>query len=216
MKYKCIVLDHDDTVVDSTKQIHYPSFLGYLKTIRPTSSISYEEYMHANFHPGFVAMCREMFNFTDQEMDGEVVFWKNYLKEHVPEAYQGFKDLLTRFKAQGGIIAVVSHSFAENILRDYRANNLPEPDIIYGWERPEKERKPYPFPLYQIMRKYHLKRSEILMVDDLKPGFDMAKKCGVDFAAAGWAYELPEIKSFMTANSDFYLQRVEELEKVIF
>ena len=27
MKYKCLVLDHDDTVVDSTASIHYPAFL---------------------------------------------------------------------------------------------------------------------------------------------------------------------------------------------
>ena len=25
MRYKCLVLDHDDTVVDSTASIHYPA-----------------------------------------------------------------------------------------------------------------------------------------------------------------------------------------------
>ena len=28
MKYKCLVLDHDDTVVNSTATIHFPSFIG--------------------------------------------------------------------------------------------------------------------------------------------------------------------------------------------
>ena len=31
MRYKCLVLDHDDTVVNSTATIHFPSFVDYLK-----------------------------------------------------------------------------------------------------------------------------------------------------------------------------------------
>ena len=36
------------------------------------------------------------------------------------------------------------------------------------------------------MRRGGFTREELLMLDDLKPGYDMAKSCGVDFAAAGW------------------------------
>ena len=35
MKYKCLVFDHDDTVVNSTATIHFPSFRDYLKIYRP-------------------------------------------------------------------------------------------------------------------------------------------------------------------------------------
>ncbi len=35
MKYKCLVLDHDDTVVKSTPTIHYPSFIEAMKELRP-------------------------------------------------------------------------------------------------------------------------------------------------------------------------------------
>ena len=31
MKYKCLVFDHDDTVVNSTATIHHPCFAEYLK-----------------------------------------------------------------------------------------------------------------------------------------------------------------------------------------
>ena len=54
------------------------------------------------------------------------------------------------------------------------------------------------------------------MVDDLKPGLDMARDAGIDFAAAGWAYELPEIQSYMKKHSDYYLETVKELENVVF
>ena len=44
----------------------------------------------------------------------------------------------------------------------------------------------------------------------------MARGAGVDFAAAGWAYDIPEIENYMRENCDFYLKTVEELRKIIF
>ena len=43
MKYKCLVLDHDDTTVNSTPCIHYPAFLKILEEIRRTGSYSGED-----------------------------------------------------------------------------------------------------------------------------------------------------------------------------
>ena len=60
------------------------------------------------------------------------------------------------------------------------------------------------------MAQFSLPASELLMVDDLKPGYDMARAAGVDFAAAGWAYDVPEIEAFMRKNCDFYFKTVQE------
>ena len=90
------------------------------------------------------------------------------------------------------------------------------PDFIYGWDIPKEKRKPSPFAANDIMEKYSLSPSEILMIDDLKPGFDMARAAGIDFAAAGWGYDVPEIESFMREHSDYYLSRVAELENLLF
>ena len=105
----------------------------------------------------------------------------------------------------------MSHSFDNNIRRDYAENSLPQPDAVYGWEQPPERRKPQPWPLEDIMRRFSLAPGDLLMIDDLKPGYDMAKSCGVDFAAAGWAYEVPRIEDFMRKNSDFYFKTVQEL-----
>ena len=105
----------------------------------------------------------------------------------------------------------ISHSFDFNIFRDYEANGLPKPDAVYGWEIPAEKRKPKPWAVFEIMKKFDLSPSEILMIDDLKPGFDMAKAAGVDFAAAGWAYDVPEIEAFMRENSSLYFKTVQEL-----
>ena len=35
LKYQCLVLDHDDTVTDSTAVIHYPAYLDAMRQMRP-------------------------------------------------------------------------------------------------------------------------------------------------------------------------------------
>ena len=86
----------------------------------------------------------------------------------------------------------------ENIERDYRENDLPMPDVIFGWEQPPRSSASRtPWPLERIMERFALRPEELLVVDDLKPGHDMARAAGVPFAAAGWANDIPEIEQFM-------------------
>ena len=218
MKYKCLVLDHDDTVVDSSASIHYPSFVEYLKIARPHLADKYtvEEYFEKNFHPGILELFTEEIGLSEKELEEEEAFWREYVKSHIPNAYAGMKEIIADFKAAGGIVAVDSHSLTQNIIRDYRANDLPEPDIIYGWDIPKEMRKPSPATLFDLMEKYGLKPEEILVVDDLKPGYDMAKAAGVDIAAAGWAHNVRGIVEFMSQNCEYFCKSVEDLKKILF
>jgi hypothetical protein len=43
-----------------------------------------------------------------------------------------------------------------------------------------------------------------------------APDLGVDFAAAGWANDIPEIEGFMRANCERYFKRVEDFGKWLF
>ena len=86
MKYPCLVMDHDDTVVNSTATIHYPCFVEYLKIYRPGMTISLEDYWLQNFSPGFVPMCREDFGLDDRELELELEFWREYVRSHIPAA----------------------------------------------------------------------------------------------------------------------------------
>lgn len=215
MKYKCLVLDHDDTTVNSTATIHFPSFLAYLAKARPERSYTLEDYFRKNFDPGVVEFFTGELGFTPEEMDEEFHFWQDYLKTRIPVAYSGIREILLRHRAQGGLIAVISHSVNTMIERDYRENDLPMPDAIYGWELPVEQRKPNPWPMEQLMRRFDLKPQELLMVDDLKAGYDMCRACGVPFAAAGWANDVTEIEDFMRKNCDFYFKSVAQLDEFL-
>ena len=211
MRYKCLVFDHDDTVVNSTATIHHPCFVEYLDLYFPGRTCSLEEYFLKNFDPGFIPMCKDEYGMSDEELEGEALFWRNYVKDHIPDAYPGIRQIMERQKAEGGLLCVISHSYDDNIRRDYAANSLPEPDAIFGWEQPPERRKPEPWPLQELMRRFDLKPHELLMIDDLKPGYDMASACGVDFAGVGWSNDIPEIEAFMRANCSMYFKTVDEL-----
>ena len=218
MKYKCLVLDHDDTIVDSSASIHYPSFVEYLKIARPHLADKYtvEEYLEKNFHPGILELFTDEIGLSAEELQEEEAFWREYVKNHIPNAYPGIKEIIEDFRKNGGIIVVDSHSLTENIIRDFKANGLPEPDYIYGWDIPKEMRKPAPGTLFDLMKKYNLKPEEILMVDDLKPGYDMARAAGVGFAAAGWSHNVKGIVDFMKQNCDYFCKSVEDLRRILF
>ena len=217
MKYKCLVLDHDDTVVASTATIHYPCFIEYLEKYYPhlVKNYTLESYFVKNFHPGVVELFTDEIGMNAEELRHEEAYWRAYVKNHIPRAYDGIGEIIADFKARGGIIAVDSHSYTEYIERDYKHNSLPSPDVIYGWDIPKDKRKPAPDTVLELMERYSLSPSEVIVVDDLKPGYDMARGAGVTFAAAGWAYDVPEIAEFMRKNCDYYLETVEDLRELL-
>ena len=217
LKYPCLILDHDDTVVQSESTINYPYFCYILDQFRPGQTISLHEYIDGCCHLGFAEMCRKNYGFTDDELTQEYLGWKEYIKTHVPAPYPGIERIIRRQKAEGGLICVVSHSGAENILRDYRAHFQILPDEIFGWDLPEEQRKPSPFPLEQIIRKYGFSPEEMLVVDDLKPAYEMASKVGVPIAFAGWSkLEQPEIYTQMMQLCNYAFDSPAALENFLF
>nr|WP_263327614.1 HAD hydrolase-like protein [Neobacillus sp. Marseille-Q6967] len=89
------------------------------------------------------------------------------------------------------------------------------PDAIFGWKLPEHQRKPHPYPIKEILKRFNLQESEALMLDDLKPGMEMAKSCNVDFAAAGWSHSISEIKEQMKRESKYYFETVEQFNHFV-
>lgn len=217
LKYPCLVLDHDDTVVQSEATVNYPFFCYILDQYRPGQKITLKEYTHGCFSPGFSGMCRERYQFTDQELKDEFEAWHAYASTHMPDFYPGIENVIRRQKEEGGFICVVSHSSQANILRDYHSHFGILPDAVYSWDMPEDQRKPSVYPLEDIMRRFQLSPTELLVVDDMLPGYEMASKAGVPIAFAAWGrQEFPEILSQMRKQCDFSFDSPQELERFLF
>ena len=73
--FPCLVLDHDDTVVASEASVNYPCFLLMLEHFRPGQTMPPEEFTRWCFDPGFGALLKEKYHFTDKEMDEEYQMW---------------------------------------------------------------------------------------------------------------------------------------------
>ena len=216
-KYRCLVLDHDDTVVQSEATINYPYFCYILDQFRPGQKITWGEYIRGCCDLGFAEMCRRNYQFTEQELVDEYYGWKEFIRSHIPAPYAGIKEIILRQKAEGGILCVVSHSNEEIIRRDYQTHFGIQPDDIYGWDYPEHQRKPNPYPLEQIMDKYSLSPDDLIVVDDMRPAWEMASKVGVKTALATWSkQDVPDIAAELTNLYDFSFSSPKDLENFLF
>ena len=217
LRYPCLVLDHDDTVVQSEATINYPYFCYILDVLRPGTTIGLEEYTSGCYTLGFIEMCKEKYGFTEQELEIEYSGWKDYINAHIPDLYPGIKDILQEHKARGGMICVVSQSTRNIIKRDYLTHIGFLPNAIYGWDLPEQQRKPNPYSLHDIMEKYQFKPSQLLVVDDMKPAWEMARAANVPIAFAGWGRkDYPHITEEMTQLCDFSFDSIEKFRSFLF
>ena len=217
LKYPCLVLDHDDTVVQSELTVNFPYFLLTLDSFRPGATISAEEYADGCYRMGFANMCRQRFSFTEQEILEEYTGWKEYIKTHIPDPFPGIGDVIRKQKALGGKVCVVSHSCNENITRDYSRNFGILPDDIFGWDLPEELRKPNDYALKVIMDKYGFSPREMLVVDDMKLAYTMAKRQQVPIAFAAWGRKnCPAICEEMRRICDFSFDTPQEFGNFLF
>jgi len=217
LKFPCLILDHDDTMVQSETTINYPFFCYILDQYRPGTTIALNDYIRGCCNLGFGPMCRQWFGFTEQEMQDEYEAWQEYIRYHAPLPFAGVENIPLRQRREGGRVFVVSHSCYENITRDYKANFKIQPDGIYGWDLPEEKRKPFPYPLLNIMEKYGYKPEEMLVIDDMKPAFVMASAVGVKIGFAAWSRrKYPAVYDEMKRICDYTFETPEDLEKFLF
>ena len=219
LRYRCLILDHDDTAVDSTAQIHYPAHVDVMKTIRPgVEPTDLEGWFLKNFHPGIMQYLTEELRMDEEDLKIEYEIWRRFAMSKVPDFYTGFLETLRQFRALGGIITVVSHSEKDIILKHYHAacGNLDcVPDTIFGWDYDASKRKPSPYPVNRIMERFGLATREVLILDDLKPGVIMGKNTGVDVAGAGWSHDIPEIREYMQEHCVAYFTNTSAFREFI-
>ena len=217
MKTPCLVLDHDDTVVRTEETINYPCFCQYLREYHPGVTLSLEEYIQGCCTMGFVEMCRAQFGFSEKETAFEYRYWQDYIRGHIPAPYPGIPQLIRRFREAGGILCVVSHSNREIIERDYIAHFGLVPDAIYGWDLSPEQRKPNPWPLWDIVDRFGLSPHQLLVVDDMASGCEMARTAGAKAAFSAWGRQaFPDICAAMEKRCDLTFHTPEALERFLF
>ena len=216
LRRRCLVLDHDDTAVNSTPTIHYPAYCQALRTLRPGAAPPTLEGFYRILQRGFAKHLRSELWLSPAEVSEEERIWRRFVEERVPPFHQGVIEVLRDFQGLGGILVVVSHSDPSIIRRDYAAGapTLRLADV-YGWDEAEERRKPSAYPLVQTMARHALAPADILVVDDLLPGAIMARGAGCVAAAAGWAHRVPDIEAAMREACEYFLESAAELRPLL-
>ena len=218
LRFDCLLLDHDDTAVDSTSAIHYPAHVEAMRVLRPgLKPVGLEGWFLKNFHPGVMRYLEGELGLTAQELEVEYGIWRAFTTSRTPPFFAGFLETLREYRRRGGKIVVVSHSESDVILRHYRESGGRPllPDLVFGWDEDEQRRKPNPWPVEQALRRLEIPASRALILDDLKPGVLMGQRTGVAAAAAGWAHRIPAIRQYMQASCLAYFESVAEFREFI-
>ena len=217
LRYRCLILDHDDTVIASTADIHYPAYLEIMRRLRPSlRPLTLDGWFLKNFEPGISAYLADELGLDKEELEAEYRIWREFTTRNQASFFGGMTDFLIEYQGSGGKISVISHSEKDLILKDYRfcTGGRVKPDLVFGWEVEEQHRKPDPWPVEQTLERLGVGAKEALIVDDLKPAVLMARATGVDIAAAGWGHNIPQIREFMEANTIAYLRTIDELREL--
>jgi phosphoglycolate phosphatase-like HAD superfamily hydrolase len=137
---------------------------------------------------GFEHLCKERYQFNNEEMLIEYTIWKSFTQSKQAQPFDGWKELLNTFRNQGGKIVVVSYSESKEILRDYQDHFGFKPDLIFAYDHGPEKLKPHTYPIYTLMETLQINTDEILVIDDMPVGYEMAQKAQVDFIWAQWAF----------------------------
>jgi len=190
-----------------------------MRRLRPEwTPVNLEGWFLKNFDPGISRYFRDELGLTEPELALELEIWRRFATTLRPHFFPGFLEAVGAYQQAGGLVAVASHSEAEVIRAHYRAQDTHprvEPDVVYGWESGEGRRKPSPWPVDDLVRKFGLSRERVLVVDDLKPGVLMAQAARVAVAAAGWAHRLEPIERYMRENCVAYLESVPVFQEFV-
>lgn len=220
MKYTCLLIDHDDTSVDSSPSIHHLAHMEQMRRLgRENESVGVDQWMKINYSPGILAYLDTVLGLNEEEKALCYTVWREYVQNRIPEFFPGILRILKKFRDRGGHIVVVTHSEEEMVRSHYlHQTEVPGflPDRIIGWTGDSTKNKPDPWPVFDVMREYGIKKEKILVVDDLKPGIIMAQKAGVDSIGVGWSHRIPEIIEDMRKNCSFYASSIQEFEEILF
>ena len=215
-RFACLILDHDDTAVDSTASVHYPAHVEVMRLLRPgRAPVDLEGWFLKNFQPGIMPYLSEELGLSREELAVELEIWRSFASSRTPSFFPGMLETLGEYRRQGGKIAVVSHSEPDMIREHYRRAGPLQPDLVFGWHDEEARRKPSPWPVLEILRLLGLAADRALILDDLKPGVLMGRAAGVAVAGAGWAHRIPLIREYMRASCLAFFETVDSFRSYL-
>lgn len=188
LKKKCIIFDHDDTLIDSQLTVHYPIFLETLDLLRPEVEYpSFSEFVTQSNMYGFEGYIKSMYHFNEKEVKIEIDLWRKKVKQSNADVFKEVADVIDEFVKSNGILIVYSYSESDMIVKDYKRIFDFTPHEIIGFDNHKHLQKPNRLPILHMMAKYNLTSNECVLIDDMPLLMETAKRLNMDMIGANWA-----------------------------
>ncbi len=220
VRFKAIIIGHDDTVVDSSRLIHHPAHIESMRVLRPDHiPCSLSEWFSINASPGGLMKYYQDLQFTKEEYQKEHEMWLQYSQAtHIPRFYDGILTLLKKIQSAGVPIIICSNSPSSQIIRHYVGTGV-FPNAIYGWNPDKTLNKPHPWPVHDTVRRLGLTSpNEVCVIDDMTPGIKMARIAGAFPICAAWGptFDLcHDVRQYMKDNSVYICPTVNDLANML-
>lgn len=214
LRYRCLGLDHDDTVVDSTATIHHPCFQAFLDEVRPGRGSIWRRICWKISPAAFRRCARGRYGLTEAEMARELQFWDAYVAAHVPRAYSGMAAFWPATGQQGEALCRLPLALRQH------PPGLPGkrpagagPDLRLGRTAGAAPSR-MPIPCGRLCGSWRCRRRSFDGGRSAARLYD-GQKLRRGICRGGWAYALAPIETFMRAHCDIYLPSVAALAQYV-
>lgn len=215
LRKKCLILDHDDTIINSQESIHYPLFVNVLKILRPNiTPIDFERFIELSNELGFVKMCRMLYHYSAEEIQFEYEHWKKQSSLIEAPTFDGIKDFLSAFNDAGGVIIVYTMNSKQNVIQDYERLFNFTPISIISHDQYYILRKPYRLSILKELHNLNLTVEDCIFIDDTPMLLDLKQRLNMDFIAANWAKSAKPL--WKNVNHEIVLNHPSELWDYVF
>lgn len=210
---KVFIFDFDDTIADSTPKIHYPAYKKFCEMIK-IKPLTLEQYYREMFYHTYSEFIENM-HLTKEQYDLEFSNWKQYTAKIKPKPFKGILSLLKKIQKNGHKLVICSQSNLEAIENFFNSVDI-KPDLIIAGDRKHPERnKPYNYPIELIKKKYKVETSQMMVIDDMKPGLLMAKNNKIKSVGVMYSGFHESLKNEIAKLSSVVVNSVEELIAVV-
>lgn len=181
MKYKAIIYDLDNTLLDTIEM----NMIPLQKIILEEKGIDmpYKEVLKYSSYPGMKVM--EELDIQDKEKT--YARWVKYVNEYDAKVFNGVEEVLKKVRNKGIIQAVVTSKLKDQYCKDFVDKGLDDYMSVVVLGDDTKNHKPDPEPLLKCLELLKLKKEEVIYVGDALSDQQACINAGIDFGFASWS-----------------------------